>query len=354
MARMTVRERIEAALRHEPVDQIPFTIYQGMIPHDHPTTRRLRELGLGYACRPGLVTSETPHVTAEWVEYEEAGVRFGRSTLKTPGGEVYATHRLGAAYGSSWYVDHYVKRSEDYRVVEFWVRDTVYRADYEAYQRTKEEVGDAGYVCGNFGYSPLMEMRVALLGIERFAMDQFDYPELFHSLLAALMEKQREAYPLIAASPAEVVIYCGNCVPEVLGRGFADYCLPCYDALGEMLHARGKKLGCHLDANNAYWAKAVEASRLDVIEAFTPAPDTDMSLAEARAAWPRKTLWINFPSSLHLASPARIKGAAREMIASVAPARGVIVGITENIPEDRWEASLTAIAEALHEIGPAG
>ena len=36
--RMTIRRRIEAALRHEPVDRIPFTIYPGMI-RPKPRTR---------------------------------------------------------------------------------------------------------------------------------------------------------------------------------------------------------------------------------------------------------------------------------------------------------------------------
>ena len=43
-------------------------------------------------------------------------------------------------------------------------------------------------------------------------------------------------------------------------------------------------LGCHLDANNQLWAAEVGASPLDWVEAFTPAPDTDMSFAQVRAA----------------------------------------------------------------------
>ena len=215
--RMTVHERIEAALRHEPVDQIPFTIYPGMIPAESVEAARLRELGLGLMSRQELVATETPNVKAERVEYEEEGARFARRRLITPVGDVYSTHRLGGAYGSSWYVDHFIKRPEDYKVVEYWIRDWVYRPAYDGYYRALQEVGDNGYVSGNFGYSPLMEMRVNLLGIQRFATDQFDYPELFNSLLQALVENQRKAYPILAESPADIVIYCGNCVPEVLG-----------------------------------------------------------------------------------------------------------------------------------------
>ena len=61
-------------------------------------------------------------------------------------------------------------------------------------------------------------------------------------------------------------------------------------------------LGCHLDANSKLWAEEIGASSLDWVEAFTPAPDTDMTVAEAREMWPGKVFFINFPSSVHLES----------------------------------------------------
>ena len=57
-------------------------------------------------------------------------------------------------------------------------------------------------------------------------------------------------------------------------------------------------------------SKAIAGTALDYIEAFTPAPDTDMTLAEARAAWPDKVLWINFPSSVHLKPNAEVEQTA--------------------------------------------
>jgi len=345
--RMTVRERVAAALRWEAVDQVPFTIYPGMVPAGEEE-RRLRELGLGLSVRMALVDAVRPNCQSEYREWTEGGARYGRTTVRTPVGEVYETHRVGAAYGSNWAVDHYIKTPEDYRTVEYMIRDTVYRPAYEWFLKAAEDVGEDGYVSGNMGYSPLMEMRVNLLGMERFAYDMQDRPDLFWSLHEAIKEKQREAYPLLAESPAELVIYCGNCSPEVLGDRFAKHCVPCYNELGEQLHARGKLLGCHLDANNAFWKEVVAESAIDVVEAFTPAPDTDMSVGAARAAWPEKVLWLNFPSSVHLASGERVGEVTRGLVEE-AEGRGVIVGITENVPESAWRRSLRAIAEALAE-----
>jgi len=350
---MTIRQRIAAALRGDLPDQIPFTTYSGMVPSGE-AERRLRAKGLGFSIRVGLVEIVRPNVRVEHLDYLEDDVHYRRTTMRTPVGEVHATTRPGSAYGSNWAYDHYIKRPDDYQVMEFIVNDTTYLPAYDPFLEAVANVGEDGYVSGNMGYSPLMEMRVNLLGIERFSMDMYDRPDLFYSLYETLRRKEREAYPLLADSPAELVIYCGNCSPEILGRKrFEQFCVPCYDELGAMLHHRGKLLGCHLDANNALWKEAVAASAIDVVEAFTPAPDTDMSVADARAAWPDKTLWINFPSSLHLASPRRIKQATRDMIRQAAPGSRFIVGITENVPAQVWPTSMKAIAETLAREGRA-
>ena len=346
---MTIRQRIQAALRRELVDQVPFTTYHGTVVLDEGEMRALRELGLGWSVRAGLVEARRPNVQFEYQEYAEQGVRYRRTTIRTPVGEVYGVVRLGAAYGSDWWMEHYIKRPEDYRVIEFMVKDTTYVPAYEAFLKAQQEVGEDGYVSGNMGYSPLMEMRVNLLGLARFSEDMYDRPDLFFSLYATMRDKEREAYPLLADSPAEPVIYCGNTSPEILGRQrFQDFCVACYDELGEMLHARGKLLGSHLDANNALWADIVGQSQIDVVEAFTPAPDTDLSVAQARAVWPDKVLWLNFPSSLHLAPRERIMAATRRMVAE-ADRRGLIVGITENVPDHVASTSMRAIADALAE-----
>ena len=92
----------------------------------------------------------------------------------------------------------------------------------------------------------------------------------------------------------------------------------------------------------------VAGSGLDYVEAFTPAPDTDMTLAEALAAWPDKVLWINFPSSLHVASLEVIRKTTREFIDLARQTNRVIIGITEDIPEDRWQQNLLAISEEIN------
>jgi hypothetical protein len=171
-------------------------------------------------------------------------------------------------------------------------------------------------------------------------------------LYNALIEDRRKAYPILAESPAFVVSYCGNISPEVVGLSrFVDYILPPVTELGEMLHARGKLLSVHFDGNTRLIARAIAESQIDVLDSFTPFPNGDMTMAEGRAAWPDKILWINFPGSLHHSGVAAVEQATREMLASVGRGERFLVGVKELIPKDRWQATLPAILRVLNSEG---
>ena len=92
-------------------------------------------------------------------------------------------------------------------------------------------------------------------------------------------------------------------------------------------------------------------SSVDIIEAFTPVPDTDMTMVEGREVFSEKVIWANFPSSLHLATAEHIRIAAREILQAVAPGSRFMLGITENTPQHRWRISLNAIMDVIDEYG---
>ena len=135
---------------------------------------------------------------------------------------------------------------------------------------------------------------------------------------------------------------------EIIGpENFRKYYVPHYNEAAEVLHARGKLIGCHFDGNCRLLAEDIATTDLDYIEAFTPAPDSDMSLAEARRAWPDKVLWINFPSSLHLRPDAEVEQATVDLLDEAGSIDGLIMGITEDMPPDRWRDSCQAIMNGL-------
>jgi hypothetical protein len=339
-------------LRGELPDRVPFTIYPLMLPRGLDE-RKLRERGLGFSCRTPVVQWEHPSCQVSTRRFQESGRRFERVTWTTPVGEVWFTNALDGAYGSTWAIDHPIRTRDDYRVLIFMAEDARPVPCYDEVRRLQQALGDDGYVIGSLGlYSPLMDIVVNLVGSGNFGYEMADNPDPFWSLYEALRGKARRAYPLAAQSPVHLVIYDGNIHPQVIGtERFARYILPCHEELAGLLHDRGKIIGTHLDADNRTFLDLVGSSSIDVIEAFTPPPDCSVRISEARDAWPRKIIWSNFPSSIHIAAAERVFGMTANLLAEAAPGDRFLIGITEDIPEDRWRTSLNAIADALDEFG---
>lgn len=349
---MNTRERIETVLQGGLPDRVPFTIYPNMLPRGE-TERILRNRGLGFHWRRcEAFVWRYAQCGIERIIYRENGIDYERTYWRTPVGDVYSTKRLGAAYGSERHIDHPIKRRDDYRVVKFLARDARPEPLYDKLRAIEADLGNDGWVTGNVGYEPLQEMLIEWLGFQNFAYEMADNADMFWELHEELCCRNRLAFPVAAQAPVKLVMYWGNVSPQVIGvPSFEKYFLPYYEELGAYLHEEGKWLGTHLDADNRPIKDLLARSALDVICAFTPPPDCSLSLSEARATWPGKTIWMNFPSSVHLSPPDVIRQTMRNLLKEVAPGDHFIAGVTEDIPADRWQISLMAIMDVLEESG---
>ena len=184
--------------------------------------------------------------------------------------------------------------------------------------------------------------------MERLAYDLADAPQAVEGLLDAFMEQSEAAFEIAARSEAELVWFPDNITGEMAGPPwFRRYLTPYYERGCQVLLAAGKTPCTHMDGRLGKVAECVAETPLPVIEAFTPPPDGDLSVAQARRAWRGKTLWLNFPSSVHLAPPEKVKEVTRRLVEEAGEGQGFLVGITENLPASVGARSLRAIAEAL-------
>jgi hypothetical protein len=184
--------------------------------------------------------------------------------------------------------------------------------------------------------------------MEDFCIQWMENRDEILKLCDLVARKRREVFPIAAESPARFFSLGGNVVPEITGpEGFERYYLPYYEEAWEALHPKGKLLSSHLDANCKRLAPLIARSKLDCIEAFSPAPMTDMTLGEARAAWPDKILWLNFPSQVHLKPDDEVERFTVDMLNQVERVDGVLMGLTETVPAHRWQGSFTAIMDGL-------
>ena len=347
---MTPKQRVEAALRGEMPDAVPFTVYECMLPKSE-TERHLRNQGLCIVERRSVFKTLYHEVQVERTQYTgEDGEERICTTVRTPAGTLTS---IGKPVGfTTWHEKRLFSSPDDYEALEWMIQDRSYVPNYEEFAEVQALLGEDASVRAGIGYSPLQEIIYSLMGVEQFSIQWGENRDRLMRLYHLLTEDRRKIYQVVAESPAYTVNYGGNVSPEVVGRErFERLILPHYDEAADILHAHGKLMGVHFDANTRLLAPGIARSKMDYVEAFTPYPDTDMTVAEARAAWPEKTLWINFPSSVHLQSIADIEDMTRQMLREAAPGNRFIIGITEDLPPGRWQGNYRASLEVCSSEG---
>ncbi|OGG56341.1 MAG: hypothetical protein A3F84_22180 [Candidatus Handelsmanbacteria bacterium RIFCSPLOWO2_12_FULL_64_10] len=349
---MTPRRRVEAVLRGERPDRVPFTIYETKLPRCE-AERRLRGEGVCLVAHsPSVFRAVSPHVAQERITYTQDGVPYVRTNVRTPVGELSSVERVSPEGDTTSEVEWMFKGPEDYRALLHMIRDETYLPDYDAFIQAQGVMGEDGFLMADIGSPPFQHVVESLMGLVNFAQEWMERRDEVLRLYDAVVENRRRLYRVVAGSPALAANYGGNVTSEVVGvKRFEQYYLPHYDEFAEVMHARGKKVGVHFDTNVWVLSEAIGRSRIDYVEGFTPRPDTDMGVAEARCAWPDKVLWVNFPTSVHQEQVEVIEGTMQQVLFEAAPGDRFIMGITERMPPERWRESLSTILRVVRERG---
>lgn len=344
---MTPRQRVLRALEGGHADKVPFTMYENKIPQC-TAEREMRNRGMCIVYRKvPVVKTHRPNVKTTSNFYWEGPKQFERITIETPAGTLTSL-RQPVGF-TTWAHEKLFKTPEDYKAILFYIQDAQFEPNYEAFAGAQEELGE-DFICrAGFGLEPLQEFISGnIMAMQTFCLEWMDRRDEVLKLYEANVANRRKIYSMVADSPALFANYGGNVTPEIVSpEMFEQYYLPHYQEAAEIMHARGKLIGCHLDANCKPLSELIGRTDLDYIEAFTPAPDTDMTLGEARAAWGGKVLWLNFPSSVHLKSDEQVEAATVDLLGELDSIDGVLMSITEDIPPDRWRGSCKAIMDGL-------
>jgi hypothetical protein len=343
----TPRERVEIALRGQRADKVPFTMYETQIPQC-TAERELRNRGMCIVKRdvPAYLTHR-PNVRTTQQVYWENGRKLVRTIHETPVGTLSCIDE--PAGFTTWTHEQLFKSPDDYKPLLFFIRDEQYEPNYPAFAAAQQAFGDDAIFRAGLFLEPLqMLISGGMIDMQEFCIQWMEYRDEVLTLYNALVDQRRRLYPIVARSPATICNYGGNVTPEIIGlEAFEKYYVPHYNEAAEVMHKHGKLLGCHFDANCRLLSCAIASTDLDYIEAFTPAPDTDMTLAEARAAWPGKVLWVNFPSSVHLKSDDEVRATTIDLVKQAGTPDGLLMAVTEDIPEFRWQDSCRAIMDGL-------
>ena len=334
-------------LAGEPVEWPVYAVYDWFVKHRPIDWPSLFGLGLGQIMHADLVRVERPHLEIIETRQQVDGREHRTVRWITDRGE------LEESYVGEWQQEHLVKTANDYRVLRRAFENTRYTATAESFEQAEAELGDNGITLGVLGWAPLrrtplLQVQIDFAGPERLALDLADeLPELM-DLLELLTEltlrKLREAIK----TPAHYIKLWENLAIEMIGpRHYRRQIVPMYRQILDILNPAGKRLIVHYDGKLRVIADDIAQLDLD-IDSLTPAPEGDMSVAEARACWPNKFLWLHPPLGwFH--EPGPVLGEHVCQMARDAGPRRYCLMISEDVPP-RWEEQVPVVLDALREI----
>lgn len=341
----TPRTRFVAALHGDMPDRVPFVIWNNKLPGE-PMNTALFDAGACVIVKSALyrvVLDGVATHTESWVGMD--GYRRQRTTYHTPAGRLEAVEAFRP--GTTWLEAPLFREPSDYDALLALIQSRRFVPCYAQYESDDAAYGDHGTGRPGTESTPMHEIIYRLLGVENFAVEWHERRDHVLMLFDALMETRRRILPIVAGSPALYAIIEANISPDIVGiERFKKYYLPAVEEACDVLHAAGKLAGAHLDGNNRLLAPLVAQTSLDFIESFTPPPDCDLPVAEARQLWRGKALYCNFPSSVHLSGPDAVCRRAQELLAEAAPGAGFILGVLEDVPRvDALPALAAAVAQ---------
>lgn len=355
MPGITMRERILAVLQGREVDRVPFVSYDMLIPVEE-TLRQLGpdRVGLLRWCK--MFRVEHPHCRFE-VENRREGENLYRTTkLHTPAGTLTELRVFTWAmnpeldYGGT--LKHFVERPTDYDALWAYLEDCTILENYEQWHRDAAELGEHGWPLAHVERTPYQQLWIEWAGMEGLAAHMADCPERFARTLELLQTRERRIFDIAYDSPAPFIDVPDNITAPAIGpRRFRELCVPLYDEFAQRLAERGKAVVVHMDGQLRPLWQDIGRLLITGVDSLTPPPDGDTSIAQAAAMWPAKRLWVNFPSSIHLAEPAVIRATADEILAATGHTGRLQMQISENMPPDAWRTSFPIIVDAIDVFG---
>ncbi|MGI6706677.1 MAG: uroporphyrinogen decarboxylase family protein [Clostridia bacterium] len=363
MKDMTMHDRMLSVYRNQLPDRIPVSIYSRYLPRGS-MEREIRNIGLGIIDYYPVVSflappwhmysgfiSEVKGAELEIKYYWSKGTRYERRQYHTPVGTVYQDVSQYIGAGSEHISKYYISSLEDYKVMTYLVEHTVFRSNEKDIETRMKDLGDDGVVLGRVDRCPYQKILIELAGAERFLIDLYTNPEPVLELMEAMDRKMDEAFRMIVESKVEVIWQPDNVTSDMTPpKNFEKYCLPFYQKHGKEVRAADKPYLIHMDGRIKALKELIQQAELDGIESMSlPQINGDMTLTEARVAFPDKVIIPNFPANLCDKPKEEIEGFLEELFLEASSTRPFMLQVSEDIPVDQWERVLMILARYVKE-----
>jgi hypothetical protein len=347
---MTMRERILAVIRGDRPDRVPFVQYENAAAPDAEIWERIGRGNMGLLRWTRLHRIEHPNCTTRTEAISLDELSGQRTIIQTPGGTLTAERLFEPTYGTGAAHHHFIRQPQDYDALLAYLKDAVVVADSAPFERAVAELGDDGLPLPAVERTPFQQLWVQWVSIEDLSYHMLDCPERVAACMDALAQQEREVCRVAAAAPVEFVDFPDNITAPVIGPdNFQRYCVPFYNELAELLGER--PVFVHMDGDLQPLWPAIGASGVRGIDSLSPPPDNDTSAGQAVSMWPDTRVWVNYPSSVHLAAPRVVYDQTAEILEQAGHSGRLQIQISENVPPGLWRQSFPEIVRAIEDFG---
>ena len=222
---------------------------------------------------------------------------------------------------------------------------------YDEWVQLDKEMGREGIVLGQIMPIPIQWLCVEIMGADAWSRGVMLHAEEFQPLFESLTKMYKRLIQIAADSPAEVIWLDDNVTGTMMSpKIFNRYCKPIYDWSCKILKEAGKLSFAHYDGTNSPLKDCIASVDIDIIEAFTPPPMEQMTVAQARQAWPDKVLSVNIPGNI-MAEPAEvIEEYITGYMAGAGDGAKFAIGCTEEFQMEKFEHAFGAVAAAMEKF----
>jgi len=364
---VTEKQRILAAAHKQPVDKLPFGAridvwYNYHAGHD-TLPEKYREWNIPDILRDQGAGIELRHGYLWKVEYRDTEVvvckdpPFTTTEYRTPKGTVSMKTMFTPQEGPwvPYELELPFKSADDYPAIEHLLENTVLVPYLDDYLKKVEMVGEDGIViCSAPEYSPMQEIMRKIMGYEMFFYELNDHPSKVEHLYELMKGVVWQKLKILAESPVEMPMVCGNWSDDIHTPVFRKYFVPWFQEAGEFLHSKGKLTLAHIDGEMKRLIPMFLETGIDIAEAWSPAPMTSVSTAELRKAWGDKvTIWGGVPAILFEPqySDEEFDAYVKHLLQEIAPGYNFIVGMGDNLAFDGKIERVGRIAELIDKYG---
>jgi len=232
------------------------------------------------------------------VDYQESpDESMTHVTYHTAAGAISVTHGVTAEMKKSgasisWVKEHAVKTKADYHTLAHLFDGLTLKPAYERFRQWKDSVGEDGIaVAQSLGIccsSPMHFIQKTFLDATAFYLHYHDYPREIAELIEVLEPIYRRLIELLAASPADVVMWSSNVDDMITYPAYYEKdILPWCRQAGQQLHAAGILTMVHPDGENRGLMDLIPRSEMDIADAVTPYPMTKVDIEEYYDRWCR-------------------------------------------------------------------